>query len=379
MSAILEDGKLRLTGYVGDYYYEDGFTSSDVVMCLAEVTDDSLLDVYLNSYGGIATEGAAIHAILSARAGITNIVIEGIAASAASLIAMAGATITMSAGSVMMIHDPAGFTWGNSDDHAKTIEGLEALGNSYARVYAAKSGKTPDECRAIMKEERWFTPEQAVEAGFADATTEASAEPVAAFDYRVFTHAPQQLVALATEKNWSLPVASKAAPPRPHRQPQEVTMTTAPNPAALTTADIDKARSEATDAANKATATVAADIIELCNSAGVPAMAAALIREGVTLEVAKTRTSNAKDIRAAVDTAKKSYPKITADADAFIAAGMTMDQVRADLFTKITAAQSPEITTGHQAETGGDEAATLAAKIVAIHRGPVNTSQRSAS
>ncbi len=221
MAAIVEDGKLRLTGYVGDYYFEDGFTSQDVVLALAVIDDDDPLDVYVNSGGGVASEGAAIHALLVARSGETNIIVEGIAASAASLIAMAGQTVTMSAGAVMMIHDPAGYTMGNSSDHAKTIEALEALATAYSRVYAAKSGKTPEECREIMKVERWFTPEEAVKEGFADDTTETKAKPVAAFDYRLFAHAPKHLASMAKKKNWSLPatMAAPAAPPQPTLEP----------------------------------------------------------------------------------------------------------------------------------------------------------------
>ncbi|MCA1868923.1 Clp protease ClpP [Agrobacterium genomosp. 3] len=224
MSAIVEDGKLRLTGYVGDYYFDDGFTAQDVVLALAGIDATSELDVYVNSGGGVASEGAAIHALLSARPGVTNIVVEGIAASAASLIAMAGKTVTMSAGAVMMIHDPSGHTFGNASDHSKTMEALDALATAYARVYSAKSGKTPEECREIMKAERWLTPEDAVKEGFADKTTETVAKPVAAFDYRLFAHAPSSLTALAKEKNWSSPatMAARAAEPRP---PKEPTMT----------------------------------------------------------------------------------------------------------------------------------------------------------
>ena len=225
MSAILDGDRLRLTGYVGDYYYDDGFTSGDVILALAQIEDTSDLTVYINSPGGIATEGAAIHALLSARSGSTNVVIEGIAASAASLIAMAGETVTMSTGSVLMIHDPSGYTVGTSSDHAKTIAGLEALATAYARAYALKSGKTDDACRDIMKEERWFTPEQAVAEGFADETTEEKAVAYAAFDYRTFAHAPKKLVALAKKKDWSRPgvaataTAAHAAGNRPHQEP----------------------------------------------------------------------------------------------------------------------------------------------------------------
>lgn len=242
MAATIEDGKLRLSGYVGDYYYDDGFTSSDVVLALAQIEDDAELDVHINSPGGVASEGAAIHALLSARVGVTNIVVEGVAASAASLIAMAGATVIMSAGAVMMIHDPSGFTFGTSADHSKTIEGLEALATAYARVYAAKSGKSADECRAIMKEEKWFTPQEAVDAGFADDTTEVKGEPVAAFDYHLFAHAPKRLTALAKKQNWSPPTSSAA--PAAQRPKKETAMTDTPAGGA-STADIAKATADA--------------------------------------------------------------------------------------------------------------------------------------
>jgi ATP-dependent protease ClpP protease subunit len=374
MAAILEDGKLRLSGYVGDYYYDDGFTSNDVVIALAQIEADSDLDVFVNSPGGIATEGAAIHALLSARPGITNIIVEGIAASAASLIAMAGATVTMSAGAVMMIHDPSGMTWGTSDDHAKTIEGLEALATAYARVYSAKSGKTAEECREIMKAERWFTPDQAVDEGFADATTETKAKAVAAFDYRIFAHAPQKLKTLASKKNWSLPEPNTPA------GTAATTTSTGDDPmgdkerADQLAAENDKLKGDVTTAAadaTKATAATAADIVDLCNTAGVPTMASSLIREGVSMDLAKARTSNAKDIRAAVDLARKSCPTIEANAaDAFIAAGMSMDGVRAKLFEQITGAQSAEITSAHQSTTGeADEAKAEAAKVVASIQG----------
>jgi len=209
MAAILNGETLTLSGDVGDFYFGDHFTYSDVLLLLAQVDSDATLTVHLNSGGGYATEGAAIHALFSGRAGTTNFVVEGIAASAASLIVMAGDTVTMADGAVLMIHDPASFTFGTVDDHAKTVEGLEALATAYARVYALKSGKTEDECRAIMKAERWFAPDEAVSQGFADETASTKAQPVAAFDYRAYGHAPHKLTALAKRKRWSLAEAKK--------------------------------------------------------------------------------------------------------------------------------------------------------------------------
>ncbi|CAD7036459.1 Clp protease ClpP [Pseudorhizobium halotolerans] len=300
MSAILEDGKLRLSGYVGDYYFEDGFTSSDVVLALAQIDDDEDLDVHINSGGGVASEGAAIHALLSARSGTTNIVIEGIAASAASLIAMAGETVTMSAGSVMMIHDPSGYTFGTSEDHSKTIEGLEALATAYARVYAAKSGKSAEECRAIMKGERWLTPQQAVDEGFADATTEVTADAVAAFDYRIYAHAPKRLTALASKKNWRLEGADKQAAPAAHRPTKEHTMSDKTN-GGDKSADFEKEKAEAAKAAVAAYQARRKNVMALEEAKGREGLAETLIETDLSEEAIKTALAAAPTAQPASD------------------------------------------------------------------------------
>lgn len=213
MACILDGSKLTLSGTVGDDWWGDAFTYEDVLLALAAVDDASDLTVHINSGGGGATEGAAINALLAARTGRTDVVVEGIAASAASLIAMAGETVSMADGAVMMIHDPAGFTMGTSADHAKQIEALEALATAYARVYAAKSGKTTDEAREVMKAERWYAADEAIAEGFADAKIEQPAAAVAMFDYQQYAHAPRKLRAQA--KNWlkANPQAARSAAP----------------------------------------------------------------------------------------------------------------------------------------------------------------------
>lgn len=223
MACILDGGKLTLSGTVGDDWWGDAFTYSDVLLALAAVEENAALTVHINSGGGTATEGAAIYSLLANRVGQTDVVIEGIAASAASLIAMAGKTVRMAEGSIAMIHDPSGFTVGTSADHAKQIESLEALATAYARVYAAKSGKTPEECREIMKAERWFTPDEAIEEGFADEAMGRPAAAVAMFDYGKYSHAPRELRAQA--KRWIKDHPKAAMSAAPTRQSQEADMT----------------------------------------------------------------------------------------------------------------------------------------------------------
>lgn len=311
MAAILGAGKLTLSGDVGDFGFGDCFSHSDVVLALAQIEDDEALTVFLNSGGGYAAEGAAIHALLARRAGSTDVVVDGVAASAASLIAMAGDTVTMSAGSVMMIHDPATITIGDAAAHAKSVEGLEALATSYARVYAAKSGKSVEEARTIMKAERWFTPEEAVADGFADAMSGDASKPVAAFDYRIYAHAPQRLVALASKKNWRRPDAkTPAVTAAHHSQNPEKSMTDKERADQLaaeldsmtkraTTAEAavanagrdDKARADADELATlraeKADRERSDAIMALEEAKGREAQAKALCEAGVTAENAK--------------------------------------------------------------------------------------------
>jgi ATP-dependent protease ClpP protease subunit len=242
MAVIVEDGRLTLTGYVGESTLEidgwvifDGFTHAEVVSALGEIGPDADLTVHINSGGGIATEGTAIRAALADREGRTDIVIDGIAASSASIIAMAGDSLSMSLGSLMMIHDPSGSTWGTVEDHEKSIKALNSVGNTFARVYARKSGKSDDECREIMKAESWFTPEEAVAAGFADAALEDQGAPVAAFPYQQYAHAPRELVAMAQTNGWRTPVpmaAVTAAHPNPKSAPRKETTPMAPKPTA---------------------------------------------------------------------------------------------------------------------------------------------------
>lgn len=260
MAAILDGQTLTLSGFVGDNWFGDGFTYDDVLVALASIEDDSDLTAVINSGGGYATEGSAIHALLARRAGRTHVLVDGVAASAASLIAAAGETVSMSRGSIMMIHDPAGSTFGNSADHQKTVEALEAMATSYARVYAAKSGKSAEDCRAIMKAETWLTPEQAVEQGFADAVAEDDAAAVAAFDYRIYAHAPSDLRAVALANGWTFTAARaasnrtppKASAPAPTGQKKETPTMTDKTKADTNAAELETAKATAASDAVKA-------------------------------------------------------------------------------------------------------------------------------
>lgn len=225
MSAFVSNGKLYLNGVVGEWLGPfDCFTYEQVMMALDTLDTSKKIVVHVNSPGGDANEGGAIYSALTSLANGVDIVVEGIAASAGSLIAMAGKTITMTASSVMMIHDCWGFTDGNSDDHKRAIGHLEAMSNMYAGIYASVSKKSVAACRALMKAETWFEPQDAVTAGFATKVGKAPAGIfAAAFPYSQFQHAPKRLLDLAKAKDWK----PEITPPEPSK---EKTMTQ-PTPA----------------------------------------------------------------------------------------------------------------------------------------------------
>lgn len=197
---LIVNGELVLYGDVGDMFFGlfDHFTAREVLEALSEM--EGPVTVRLNSGGGFTDEGAAIHNALKLHTDPVTVMVDGIAASAASVIAMAGSEIVMADGAMMMIHDPGGVTQGNAATHAKTVDILNKIADTMAGIYAKRTGKTADAIRVLMRDETWMTPAEAVEQGFADQTSEDAAASAAAFEYRIYAHAPEHLRALAAEK-----------------------------------------------------------------------------------------------------------------------------------------------------------------------------------
>lgn len=137
---------------------------------LATIKDKSNITIRINSVGGDLYTGMAIYTQLKGLKGEKTVIIDGIAASAASLIAMAGDKIKIPAGSLMMIHDPLVYLWDtyNSKALKEVIKMLDAAAQSSAETYAAKTKLDVESIRAMMQKETWMTGREAVEKGFAD-------------------------------------------------------------------------------------------------------------------------------------------------------------------------------------------------------------------
>ena len=169
-----------------------GVSAKGFLTELGALPEGTPVDLRLNSPGGSVFDAVAIHNALKRHEGNVTVWIDGIAASAASYVAMAGDEIVMPENAFLMIHDPSGLVTGTAGDMRAMAEALEKVKGALVQGYAAKSGRTPEEVSALMSAETWLDAADALAQGFADRLI----EPVriaARFDIGRFRNAPPEL------------------------------------------------------------------------------------------------------------------------------------------------------------------------------------------
>lgn len=208
------------------YIYDEigfwGTSAKDFAQQIAELDVDAI-NLYVNSPGGSAWDGIAIMNSLRRHRARVEVTVDGIAASAASLICMAGDHITMNRSAQMMIHDGAGFAWGNAQTMHETAALLDKLSDSYADAYAKRAGGTRAQWRDVMRAETWYTAEEAVLAGLADEWDGSADAKAAAFDLSRFTYAGRLAApapALPTAAALHVPPVS-TEPGHPHHEKED--------------------------------------------------------------------------------------------------------------------------------------------------------------
>ena len=158
---------LRLEGPIDeDSFWGDEITPADFRSELEAEEGD--VTVWINSPGGNVFAAAEIYTMLKEYAGAVTVRIASIAASAASVVAMAGNRVEMSPTALLMIHDPSTIAMGNAKDMEKAIETLNEVKESIINAYAAKSGLRHNKIAELMSNETWMNAKKAVELGFAD-------------------------------------------------------------------------------------------------------------------------------------------------------------------------------------------------------------------
>ena len=151
-----------------DKWIYDGFDMESFCPRDLELVDGQDVDIEINSPGGYIYPASEIYTALMQHKGNVNITITGRAASAASVIAMAGTHVKMSPTAQMMIHNVSASASGDYRDFEHCAEQLKKSNDTLANAYMLKTGKTKEEILELMDYETWFTPDEALENGFID-------------------------------------------------------------------------------------------------------------------------------------------------------------------------------------------------------------------
>lgn len=165
-------------GVIGEDYWEEGFTANRMAAALRSVGRNAVT-VNINSPGGDMFEGLAIYNLLREHPAEVKVRVMGLAASAASIIAMAGDDVRMGTGSVLMVHNAWGIVLGNRHDFADAAGVFATFDSSMASIYAARTGMKEDEILAMLdgptrsSDGTYMTAAEAIAKGFADGEFEA--------------------------------------------------------------------------------------------------------------------------------------------------------------------------------------------------------------
>lgn len=198
---------------IGGWWF--GIDAADFIRELREITT-ARIELHINSPGGDVFDGVAIYNALLDHSARVEVQVDALAASIASVIAMAGDEIVMTKPATMMIHDAWGMAIGNAGDMREMADLLDKLSNTIAEVYADRAGGDIDEWRDRMLAESWFNASEAVEVGLADRVLDRKADDTAdskakaRWDLSVFRYAGRDKAPAP-----SLAIAAKATTPPP--------------------------------------------------------------------------------------------------------------------------------------------------------------------
>ncbi|MAM87561.1 MAG: hypothetical protein CME36_09685 [unclassified Hahellaceae] len=312
---INKSGELLLYGEIGDWF--DGNDALSIVTELESLNSEALT-VRIHSGGGSIMEGLAIYNRLKQSSAFVTVQIDGIAASMASVVAMAGDKVTMPSNGFLMVHKPWLLSAGNADELRKSADTLDSFEDSLIHAYTTKTGMPEAEIREMLSAETWINAAQALEMGFIDEISDAM-EAAASIDLKAFNNVPDALLKAAHQTPAALPAKHSKEP----IMAKEVKAAEVENVA-------DVAVASATTEAPKAEAKAAV------NPQDVQA-------------AERQRFSALNAVRA--QASKLNVTVTDTDFDRFIASGSTADEFRAHLFNIAEQANNQYSPTGCRVES----------------------------
>ena len=179
-SAQAKDGKGEILIYeqIGLSWWDgSGISAKQFAESLKALGDVTTIDIRINSPGGDVSEADAIYSQLLQCNAKTNVFIDGLAASCASYIAMAGDTIAIAEHGKIMIHNAWGIVLGNAAELRKAADVLGVFDTAIRTIYVKRTGQSDSQIKNLMAEETWFVGQEAADNGFADSVILAKEKP----------------------------------------------------------------------------------------------------------------------------------------------------------------------------------------------------------
>lgn len=239
ISMKAEEAEILLYDQIGTSFWGDGISAKQFAEQFRAIGDKvSRINLRINSPGGDVWDGAAIYDLIKSSKVPVDVTVDGLAASAAFTVAMAGRKITIGAAGMMMMHNAKAFAMGDASDMRETADLCEKISNQMAAIYAKRCGMSLEEVKALMDAETWMTPDECVEMGCADEKMEPmpdeedkTAQVGATFDLSKYKNVPEALkvriAALALPKVLAASTA-KNTPAEPAKEQRAMSEETKP-------------------------------------------------------------------------------------------------------------------------------------------------------
>lgn len=279
-----------------------GVTAKQFVTELKAIVADKII-VNISSNGGSVFDALVMYNALRAHAAEIEVHILGVAASAASVVAMAGDKIMMPENAFMMVHQPLNVVYGNADDMREMADILDKVSGSLMNIYCARTGKDIESVKALLDDETYLTAAEAIEFGFAD-ELQPELRVAASFDLERVPENIRALiapVAAADGKPAGQPEGAQDDPVAAARQLTASILAKASAAGLVAHADAFLLDATITNEAEAETAIAEAkEVLAVCEAAKLPDMAGKLIKARVPLATVRDRLMEAQ---AALDAA----------------------------------------------------------------------------
>lgn len=209
-AAADESAEVRIYDSIGSGFFEDGVTAKAFADALSGMSKVKTINVRINSPGGAAFEGLAIYNTLKNHPAKKIVHVDGMAASIASVIAMAGDEIRIAKNGFVMVHEPSSYARGKSTDLRRIADMMDKVKNQLVDIYVERTGQPRADIEQMVAAETWMDSTEAKAKGFAT-DIGPKVTVAASFDLSQFSNAPDDLKAMLVASAGQVPVQNKEA------------------------------------------------------------------------------------------------------------------------------------------------------------------------